>query len=160
MNRALIKTIFVSLLLLPAYPCLGVNSPVTVLSDMAAERSVYRVPVTVFDLDGNAVVPNSLTWTLTDNAGNVINNRAAVSVPSPGSPENIILSGGDLDVSETASKVERVLLIEAVYTEGGNNNTPYNHEYRFVIRNLVGVSPVTGTPLNYDTPLDYDTPLN
>jgi len=113
---------------------------VTILNEVAGERSRYRVLLEVRDLDGNVVKPSSLKWTLTDRAGTVINNRLDQVVTNPQAAHPLILYGADLQVSEGTANVERVLLIEATYTEGGTAGMPYNHEYRFLIRNYVGIS--------------------
>lgn len=48
-----------------------------------------------FDENGESVLPNSITWALTDNEGTVINNREAEN-KTPGTAIDIVLTGDDL----------------------------------------------------------------
>ena len=127
------------------------DTAVEILSTKAGERSRYRIDAVVYTTSGETVVPTSLKWTLTDNSGNVINSRQGVFITPTADPTPILLYGADLGISGTESEVERVLLIEATYDEPGYPGLPYNKEYRFMIKNFVGVSGATetGNP-NYD----------
>lgn len=49
-----------------------------------------------FDEEDNSVVPVSIIWALTDDEGNVINDRAEVSVSPPAQEIDILLTGNDL----------------------------------------------------------------
>ncbi len=113
---------------------------VTILTEEAGEQSRYRVVTTVEDLDGNDVVPTSLRWSLTNSIGTLINGRDKVSIASPAISNPIILSGNDLIITESSTVIQRILLIEATYTESTIANMPYKHEYIFTVRNFVGVS--------------------
>ena len=58
----------------------------------AGGTAVFRVAFK--DEDGNAVVPNTATWTLL-RGGSVLNNRKDVSI-TPAAVVDIVLSGNDL----------------------------------------------------------------
>lgn len=46
----------------------------------ANERGTIKFTCSFVDESGEAVVPTSITWTLTDKAGNVINDRTSEAV--------------------------------------------------------------------------------
>jgi len=123
---------------------------ITELKEIAGERSRYQVVVSVLNLAGSSVQPSSLKWTLTDTVGNIRNNRDRVSILSPSADHPILLYGNDLSVFEDTEFAERRLLIEATYTEGELTGIPYTHEYRFKIRNFVGISGETSKETLYD----------
>jgi hypothetical protein len=54
---------------------MAVNSSITV---MPPEKGTAKVTVTFSDETGASVAPSAVTWTLTDRAGNVINDRLDV----------------------------------------------------------------------------------
>lgn len=102
----------------------------------AIEKSTYIVASSFFDEAGDAVIPTSITWSLRDENGAIVNNRANITV-TPGADINIVLSGNDLIYTNTQSK--RVLTIEALYTSTLGIGLPLKEEFDIPIRNLVGV---------------------
>jgi len=109
------------------------------LSVKAVEESSYLIQVLFKDGDGNAVVPNAVTWTLTDVEGNVINSRTAV-VATPASTVNILLSGDDLALGVTVGhvkRIKRILTIQATYTSSYGVNLPLKSSVEFEVENLV-----------------------
>ena len=70
--------------------------PVTVLVETAVEGSTFVVSAAFYDETDNLVDPTTLTWTLTNEDGERINDREDVAVVGPSSTENIVLSGADL----------------------------------------------------------------
>lgn len=112
---------------------------ITVLAAEAEEESTYIVQCTFTDEDGNAVVPNSINWTLTDDDGTVINSREQVAVGSPASSIEVVLSGDDLLLSETEETYEaasRIFTIEATYDSDAGSDLPLKNSCQFVVRNL------------------------
>ena len=107
------------------------------VDEIANERSRIKIPVYVYDSDGNAVTPTSLKWSLSDTAGVEINSRTQIVVTGMASPINIMLYGADLAVTEAADIVTRLLTIEAAYNETGYTGLPFNEVYQFQVRNLV-----------------------
>ena len=77
----------------------------------AKDRSSYVVQLDFTDEEGNAVVPVSATWTLTDGT-NVINNQEDVVIGSLASTVYIALSGDDLAYTDGD---HRVLVVEGTY---------------------------------------------
>jgi hypothetical protein len=108
----------------------------------ATEKSTYVVTATFKDENEVLVVPNIITWTLTDESGTVINSRTDVSVAFPASVINILLSGLDLAMqpSETAGTVGRVVTVNATYESTLGSNLPLKGEVRFYIDNLLKVT--------------------
>jgi hypothetical protein len=106
------------------------------------EKSTLGIVVDFEDEDGNAVAPSSATWTLTDNNGNVINNRQDEAI-SPAASVTIVLSGDDLQITTdelSSGMVLRRLLVEGVYTSNLGNDLPLKESCFFSIRNLAAVS--------------------
>jgi len=54
------------------------------------------VDITFRDEDDNLVVPNSATWTLTNENGRIINGRQAVAIAALAEEITIVLFGDDL----------------------------------------------------------------
>ena len=72
---------------------------------IAIEQSTYVITASFTDETGAAVVPNSVTWTLVNGDGQVVNSRSAVSV-TPASSVTIVLSGDDLDLGTDLDAVD------------------------------------------------------
>ena len=106
------------------------------LTDVAIDKSTFVVTCAFTDEDGDAVVPTSIKWTLTDNVGTVINSRSNINVAAPASSINIVLSGRDLKYSDGPI---RILTVQAVYTSSLGAGLPLNDSVQFHIENLVAV---------------------
>uniref|UniRef100_A0A6M3J3J1 Uncharacterized protein n=1 Tax=viral metagenome TaxID=1070528 RepID=A0A6M3J3J1_9ZZZZ len=113
--------------------------PVQITTDKAVEQSTFVIQCDFTDEDGNAVAPVTLTWTLTDSDGTVINSRTAVAVSSPTSTEYIVLSGDDLALTGTAQEA-RYLLLEGTYDSTYGTGLPIRESVEFAIENLVAVT--------------------
>ena len=109
----------------------------TTLTVSAIDRSTYIVTCAFTDDDGSAVVPDSLTWTLTDGSGTVVNEREDVSVSSPAASEDVVLSGDDLAYSDGAV---RVFTVEATYTSDAGAGLPLKAACRFSVEDLEAVA--------------------
>jgi hypothetical protein len=112
---------------------------VPTLTEEAVERSTYVVVLTFKDEDGQPVSPTTLTWTLTDGTGTVINERAAVAV-TPASTINVVLTDEDLALLGGMDAGERYLLVEGEYTSNLGTGLALREEVKFNVRNLVKVS--------------------
>jgi hypothetical protein len=112
------------------------------LSVHAVEKSTYIVTATFKDEDEVLVVPNIITWTLTDESGNVIHSRTDVSVAVPLSTINSLLQGLDLAMQtlETAGTVGRVMTVNATYNSTLGGNRPLKGEVKFFVDNLLKVT--------------------
>ena len=102
----------------------------------AADGSTYIVTAAFTDEADAAVVPDSITWTLTDADGTVVNSREAVAVVTPAASYDIVLAGADLLYSTAAT---RVLTVEATYTSDAGAGLPLKAACRFVVEDLVAV---------------------
>jgi len=85
------------------------------IKETAIEQSSFKVSVTFYDESGNAVSPDTMTWTLTDEDGSVVNEREDVTISDPSSSENILLQGDDLAVDGN-DPVKRIVTFEGTYT--------------------------------------------
>src|SRR3990170_3078876 len=70
--------------------------PITI-TDTANEKSTFALEMAITDENGDPLTPNTLTWTLTDLAGNVINERAGVEITTPASTVTVGLLRYRLD---------------------------------------------------------------
>ena len=112
----------------------------TELTTHAKEKSTFIITAAFTDEDENAVAPKTLTWTLTDEQGTVINGREDVAVTTPSASEDIVLSGDDLALqSGEATRGVRVLTVEATYDSDAGSDLPLNEEIRFIVDGLVAV---------------------
>jgi len=105
----------------------------TKLTTKAEDKGTYVVTATFKDEDGNAVTPNWIKWTLTDERGNVINSREDVSVSSPASSIDIILKGDDLKFSDSP---KRRLIIRSEYDSSLDDDLPLNSQAEFEINDI------------------------
>ena len=107
------------------------------LSKKAAEEGTYIITAEFIDDDGDSVAPDTLTWTLTDSSGTVINSRTSVSVSSPTASEDIVLSGDDLALqSGESGDTMRILTIQATYDSDAGTDLPLNDAAYFYIKDL------------------------
>jgi len=104
------------------------------------EKSTFKVTCAWKNAAGTAVTPDSATWKLTDESGTVVNSRTAVSISSPSTTNDIILSGLDLAILSATDSGKRILTVEAVYDSDEGDNLPLKDEYIFYIENLTNVS--------------------
>ncbi|HEY4690298.1 MAG TPA: hypothetical protein VIK33_13365 [Anaerolineae bacterium] len=115
--------------------------PITI-TDTANEKSTFALELAITDENGDPLTPNTLTWTLTDLAGNVINERAGIEIATPASTVTVVLSGDDLALPERAAPL-RVVTLEGTYDSDLGNDLPLKEEVQFPIRNLVKVPSVS-----------------
>jgi len=108
----------------------------TQLSVRAVEESTYIVTATFLDEDENLVVPNTMTWSLTDIDGTVVNSREDVS-ETPASVVSIVLTGDDLAVSGDRT---RVVTVSATYDSSYGSGLYLKAAALFDIENLVAVT--------------------
>jgi len=85
----------------------------TQLTAKAVDQDTYLITYSPLDEEGASVIPSALGWTLTDAAGNVINNQSAVAIAAPGATNNVVLAGDDLKRSDGKS---RIVIFEGTYT--------------------------------------------
>ena len=86
--------------------------------------------------------PNEVKWSLTDDTGNVINNRDQVS-ETPEQSVEILLSGGDLvfHQTETGNTVKRHIVVEATYNSASyGSNLLLKEDGIFYVDNLTKIA--------------------
>jgi hypothetical protein len=122
---------------------------ITTLSNEVRERETVGVQFVFKDTSGSAATPNSgLTWSLRDEAGNIINNRSDVSITAA-STITVVLADGvtDADGDDTAlSSAEqaaggawRRVTVTGTYNDSVlGNNARLIAEARFKIKDLKG----------------------
>ena len=109
----------------------------TLLDQHAPERGTYFVTLSFVDENGAAVVPDSVTWTLTNDRGSIINSRSAVVIAVPATSNTIVLSAADLAIGDYG--IERHLLVEGIYDSTLGNNLPFKSQANFLIENFTAV---------------------
>lgn len=83
---------------------------ITLTSD-AVNRGTYPLLISFTDSNGDETIPTSVTWSLTDQYGNIVNDREDISI-TPDSSFYIVLTGDDIDIENESS---RYLTIDTVY---------------------------------------------
>lgn len=110
----------------------------TSAADHVVEGSACGIVASFTDEEGAALVPLTLTWTLSDTEGNVINSRADVVV-TPASSVTITLSGNDLEMTETEKVateedfVLRVLTVEGTFNSDLGSGLPIRDQVTFAV---------------------------
>ena len=102
------------------------------------EEGTATFKVMFYDEDDNLVVPDSITWTLSDDKRNVINGRLNVAVIVPASTIYVQISGND-NVREGYG-IKRRLLVKWIYDSSYGNDLPQYEEIWFTLEDLVMVS--------------------
>lgn len=110
------------------------------LTTYAVEKSTFAVSVAFTDENGDAAVPSSVTWTLCDDSGTVINSLQDQS-ETPASSLTIVLSGDDLQLSDQSNDYElRYLEVSAVINSDLGADLPVKDRAEFKVINLQSVS--------------------
>jgi len=113
-------------------------------TEVFPELGTRHVIASFTDENDVAVIPENVTWTLTDEGGAVINSRTAISAtPDSSGSITATLTGNDLEIldGETSRpRASRVLSIYYEYDSTYGNNLSERTVYKFEVENLVGVS--------------------
>jgi len=110
----------------------------TNLTVHAVEKSTYIITAAFKNESGVAVIPKSITWTLTNARGVVVNALEDVIVASPAATINIVLTDDDLMISTYGGK--RIITICAVYDSAYGTDLTLKECATFDIDNLVAVT--------------------
>lgn len=114
---------------------------ISIEEDFAVEKSHMGIVAAFKDENGDAVVPDSIQWTLTDENGTIVNGRQDESI-TPASSAMIVLKGDDLQIltEETSNNaVWRILTIDAQISSDLGTNLPLTDSIRFAVKNLKAV---------------------
>ena len=101
------------------------------------DKSLRTIVVAFTDDDDIAVTPTTITWTLTDISGSIINSRENVNVATPAAEIDVVLEGADVDYDDGE---ERVLTLKVVGNVNAGNSKTWYDEVRFQIEDLLNVS--------------------
>lgn len=112
-------------------------SQITTLLEKATEKSTYPINCIFENEDEEAVIPNSITWTLLNSSGTIINNREDISV-TPASEVNIVLQGDDLAITD--EDLKRSVIIKWTYNSDLGTNLPMWAQVNFTIENIKDVA--------------------
>lgn len=108
-----------------------------ILTKHATEKSSYIITASFTDEDGDATVPKTVKWTLTNAQGTVVNSREDVVVAVPTAEIDILLSGDDLQIlTGEVNEGIRLLTINATYDSKLASDVPLKGSIRFVVDNL------------------------
>jgi hypothetical protein len=111
----------------------------TSIRQHAHEKSTRIIVVAFTDEDDFAVIPDDITWTLTNDQGTVINSHLD-EIVVPASTINIVLTGDDLAILSSEDNGKRCLLIEAIYNSTYGSGLTLKDEVWFNIDNLLNVT--------------------
>ena len=90
---------------------------------------------------GGAIVPLSAVWKLTDLYGAVINGRSAVTIESPTSSLEVLLTGDDLAIQDSTNDFEkRLVTMVCTYDAGDSVTADLVQSAKFTVFNEPGVS--------------------
>jgi len=109
------------------------------LAAIATEGSTYIVRATYYDEDDAAVTPASVTWTLTDGRGRVVNSREDVTIVTPSTYNDIVLSAADLRCAGTRDET-RVMIVKYVYSSTTVTSGSGVEQVEFTVQNMQNVA--------------------
>jgi len=108
------------------------------LPKCAAEEGTYLLKVTLIDEDGETTMPKTFKWSLSDDAGTIINNRKDVT-GSPGNPTEVLLKGDDLKLQNAGDLGWRRFTARMTYDSTRGTDLPANGECRLYVQGMVNV---------------------
>ena len=106
-------------------------------ADYPTERGTLPLVLTFTDVAGDPLTLNTLTWSLRDAQGTIVNERNNQDV-TPAASVTIVLS--DLDLAIGAAGPARMLTLQGAFTSTLGSDLPYTDEITFAIVALDGVS--------------------
>ena len=106
------------------------------LQTKATENSSYVVTVAFEDEDGDAVIPETITWTLRDeDTGSIVNSREDISIGTPAASNDVLLKGDDLEPLTLTSK-KLIFHVDATYDSALGSDIPLVGECLIVVETL------------------------
>jgi len=104
------------------------------INEEAFEESTFILSVSGFDENEYSVMPKTITWSLSNISGVIINSREDV-VETPATTVYIVLSGDDLAITDDSDTV-RMVTIKATYDSNLGSDLPLVEDYRFKINKV------------------------
>lgn len=92
--------------------------------EYAVRGSTFSFTASYTDEDGNAVTPDTMTWTLKDASGDTINSRSAVDLAPMATYHVITLQGDDLPVPAGDVLAWIYCVLEGTYTSSLGSGLP------------------------------------
>jgi hypothetical protein len=110
--------------------------------EFAVEKSTYIVTMNFIDENDEAVAPASATWSLTDEAGNIINSREDVVLSGLAEEMSVVLSGDDLGLAAgfSGNAEKRIFTVEATYNSDLGVGLPLRDQLEFPVYNLNAIT--------------------
>ena len=100
------------------------------ISFYSQEGNSVIILVSVFDENGNAVIPTSAIWSLSDDNGNIVNFRLDQKIAVPALTMNIVLSGMDV-MRMVFDDLIRFLKVSGTYNSSNGTGLTFAGQYRF-----------------------------
>ena len=113
----------------------------------ATEGSTYEIVVALTDETGAAITPSTLTWSLRDDIGTIVNSRDGV-VATCSTSISIVLGADDLVYGENSTK--RFVTYEGTYSSSLGSGLPIVAEDWFEIENVTGLGWETGEDVDIE----------
>lgn len=111
----------------------------TTITTKVPEKSTVVFTAAFTDANGDAVTPDTITWSLALDDGTAVNSRTDVSIAAPAASNDVVLSGDDTAVIAGANET-RIITFKATYTSTEGAGLPLNDEAKFFVAPLVSVS--------------------
>jgi len=107
------------------------------VSKSAMRESSFFIKVELKDSAGSSVTPTSLSWTLVNEIGAVVNSKNA-QVLTPASAMYILLEGDDLAIQDEDNESEiRYILLTGVYDDIRKSGAVFKDTIMFSIINPI-----------------------
>lgn len=110
--------------------------PTTITATKAEAGGTFIVTCAFTDEDDSPVAPDTLTWSLYNSDGEIINSREDVAIESPSTSEDIVLYGDDLVVGVGHDEDECHLIINGTYTSSAGAGLPLRNQLNFYVVDL------------------------
>ena len=95
------------------------------------------------DDNKSPIVPLTLSWTLCDALGGIINNRQDEVVDTPASVTKILVYGDDLKLTDAEDDGFRLVLLDGTYDSSLGDGIPLKDQFGFYIeRRVISSNPL------------------
>jgi len=109
----------------------------TTIETEAIEKSSFLVTAGFTGLDGAAIVPVTIVWSLVEADGTAVNSRDQVAIATPAASIGILLSGDDLAILDGKGYEERYVVLEWTFDDATyGDNLPGKDQVKFNVVNL------------------------
>ena len=98
----------------------------------AVEKSTIVITASFHDEAGSPMIPSTISWSLLDDQGEIVNNREDVVV-EPSTSIDIVLSGDDLDIKKNEIAESRICVISGRYNSSYGTDLHYYDSVFFQI---------------------------